>query len=58
VLKEKVGLPVKEKTHTRPDGEEFKPGQVTEHGIAGASSAKKIRKTAPTKAKNKKRVKK
>jgi predicted metal-binding protein len=38
VLKEKVGLPVKEKTHTSPRGD-FKPGQVTEYGVVGGDAA-------------------
>ncbi len=46
VLTEKVGLPIKEKTHTRPDGTEFKPGQMTEHGAVGggAEPAKAVKK--------------
>jgi len=38
VLNEKVGLPIKEKTHTRPEGE-LRPGTVTPYGkIAGEVS--------------------
>jgi predicted metal-binding protein len=50
VLKKKTGLPIKEKTHTRPDGEEFKPGQMTKYGAVGGE--------APAKASKKPVVKK
>jgi predicted metal-binding protein len=45
VLKKETGLPIKEKTHTRPDGKEFKPGELTQYGVVVGGAA------APTKAK-------
>jgi predicted metal-binding protein len=60
VLKDKTGLPIKEKTHTGPDSKGFKPGQMTEHGRVGGeapapAAAKKPRaKVSPGKKTNKK----
>jgi predicted metal-binding protein len=49
VLKEKVGLPVKEKTHTSPKGA-VKPGQITENDKVSGEAA-------PEKTVNKPRAK-
>jgi hypothetical protein len=57
VLKEKTGLPIKEKTHTRPDGKEFKPGQMTEYGVVGGEApAKTAKKPAAKKSPAKKKT--
>jgi predicted metal-binding protein len=57
VLKEKVGLPIKEKTHTRPDGKDFKPGQMTEYGVVGGQApAKTAKKAAAIKSPTKKKT--
>jgi predicted metal-binding protein len=56
VLKKETGLPIKEKTHTSPDGREFKPGQMTEYGVVGgeAAPAKAVKKS-PAKKKTAKK---
>lgn len=51
VLEKETGLPIKEKTHTSPDGKGFKPGQMTEYGVVGGG------RPAPAKAAKKSRAK-
>jgi len=42
VLKKETGLPIKEKTHSRPGGKEFVPGEMTEYGaVRGGAAPKK-----------------